>query len=43
LGGDEDLDDDLNWEDDAELLMADEKAKLNVSILPMRMLIVKVS
>ena len=37
------MDDDLNWEDDAELLTADEKAELDASILPVRMLIVKVS
>ena len=42
LGRDEDLDDDLDWEDDAELLTADEKAELDASILPVRMLIVKV-
>jgi hypothetical protein len=42
LGRDEDLDDELDWEDEAELLTADEKAELNASILPVRILIVKV-
>jgi hypothetical protein len=42
LGRDEDLDDELDWEDEAELLTADEKAELNASILPVRILIIKV-
>lgn len=44
LGPDEDLDDDLDgWVDEVELLTAEEKAELEVSIVPVRLLIVKVS
>jgi hypothetical protein len=44
LGCDEDLDDDLDgWVDEVELLTAEEKAELEVSIVPVRLLIVKVS
>jgi len=44
LGPDEDLDDDLSgWVDEVELLTAEEKAELEVSIVPVRLLIVKVS
>lgn len=44
LGPNEDLDDDLSgWVDEVELLTAEEKAELEVSIVPVRLLIVKVS
>ena len=44
LGPDEDLDDNLDgWVDEVELLTDEEKAELEVSIVPVRLLIVKVS